>query len=110
MPNLWQFLMPNLWGFLQRRRSGPDLHLHFVMYSRAGCHLCEEAWALLQTEQRRYRFGLERVDVDADPALAQRHGETVPVIMVNGKERFRGCVNPVLLRRFLEAESRGREA
>jgi hypothetical protein len=30
--------------------------------------------------------------------------------MVNGKERFRGCVNPVLLRRFLEAESRGREA
>jgi glutaredoxin len=71
-----------------------------VMYTRQGCHLCEDAWALLVRLQRRYGFTLQSADVDADLALAAEHGEHVPVVAVDGRVRFRGAINPVLLRRL----------
>jgi glutaredoxin len=73
------------------------------MYTRQGCHLCEAAWDLLSAEQRRQGFSLEKVDVDTDPALVTEHGLHVPVVVVNGKVRFRGVVNAVLLRRVFDA-------
>jgi glutaredoxin len=74
-----------------------------VMYTRQGCHLCETAWELLIDEQRRLGFSLEKTDVDTDPTLAAEHGLHVPVVVVNGKVRFRGVVNAVLLRRLFDA-------
>jgi hypothetical protein len=59
------------------------------------------AWAQLEKQQERYGFHLEAVDVDSDSELAARYGDTVPVVTVDGKERFRGRVNEVLLRRLL---------
>jgi hypothetical protein len=76
-----------------------------LLYTRTGCHLCETAWERLRRAQRRYRFALAAVDVDTDPELAARHGDCVPVVTVNGKVRFRGLINPVLLARLLNAES-----
>jgi glutaredoxin len=91
--------------FRWRRRRGPALeHLHFVFYTRQGCHLCHVAWEQIQTAQHRYGFTLDEVDVDGDPALAEQYGGTVPVITVNGKMRFRGVVNLVFLNRLLRAE------
>ncbi len=82
--------------------------LHFILYMRRGCHLCEPAWQRLCLEQRRYRFQLDVVDVDADPELAARFGHQVPVVTLNGKVRFRGGVNGVLLTRLLWAEANRR--
>jgi glutaredoxin len=80
-----------------------------VMYTRAGCHLCDEAWAVLETERRRFGFTLSKVDVDTDTLLAERYGHEVPVVTVGGEVRFRGRVNAVLLRRLLRgARSEGR--
>jgi hypothetical protein len=76
----------------------------FILYTRSGCHLCEVAWQRLQRARRRYGFRIEVVDVDGDDALRQRHGQLVPVVEVNGRLRFRGGVNPVLLERLLRAE------
>ena len=73
------------------------------MYTRGGCHLCEAAWQLLTDAQQRHGFSLRQVDIDTDPALVAEHGEHVPVVSVNSKVRFRGVVNPVLLRRLFEA-------
>jgi len=72
---------------------------HCTLYTRRGCHLCEEALATL------WRHGLmpQLVDIDADPELRQRYNECVPVIAIDGKERFRGRVNEVLLARLLAA-------
>jgi glutaredoxin len=95
-----------LWGWWRGRKAGGPTHLHVVMYTRHGCHLCEDAWALLQRERGRYGFVLEAVDVDTDAELAARHGMEVPVVVVNGKVRFRGIVNPHLLARLLRAEAR----
>jgi glutaredoxin len=89
-------------GSWWRRRAGARLgHLHVVMYTRQGCHLCEAAWEVLRREQSRSGFVLTSVDVDTDPELAARYGDSVPVVAVNGRVRFRGGVNPVLLRRLL---------
>ncbi len=87
-------------------RAGGDYlnRLDVVMYTRRGCHLCEEAWRQLEEARRRYGFRLSAVDVDGDEALRREHGLHVPVVAVGGKVRFRGRVNAVLLRRLLEAE------
>jgi glutaredoxin len=73
------------------------------LYTRAGCHLCDDAWALLEEARERHGFNLEAVDVDTDPELAARYGLEVPVVEVNDKVRFRGRINPILLRRLLES-------
>jgi glutaredoxin len=74
------------------------------VYTRVQCHLCDEAWTLLEHLRRRYRFRLEACDVDAAPDLAAQYGDWVPVVTVNGKVRFRGGVNKVLALRILERE------
>ncbi len=51
------------------------------VYSRNYCHLCEEMIAGLRALQSRHRFDLRIVDVDAEPALEQRYGERVPVLV-----------------------------
>jgi glutaredoxin len=87
--------------FWRRKRL---THLHVTMLTRRGCHLCDDAWEMLQKEQSRHGFTLQAVDVDKDPVLADRHGHEVPVVTINGQVRFRGGVNGVLLRRLLRAE------
>jgi glutaredoxin len=94
-------VLASLWNWFRRPRPRPDLR--FVLYTRAGCHLCETAWETLQDARRRYGFALETVDIDPSPELVAAHGNWVPVVTVNGKVRFRGHVNPVLLRRILDA-------
>jgi glutaredoxin len=74
-----------------------------VFYTRAGCHLCDDAKTILSQQQEDYGFALTVVDIDTDPALAERYGECVPVVVVNGRERFRGHVNPLLFARLLKS-------
>jgi len=73
-----------------------------MMYTRQGCHLCEQAWEQLEQARQRYGFALRQVDIDGDAQLVREYGECVPVVVVNGRVRFRGVVNRVLLRRLLE--------
>jgi glutaredoxin len=71
-----------------------------ILYTRRGCHLCEQAHALL----RRHGLAPTLVDIDADPQLRQRYDVCVPVVVIDGRERFRGRVDERLLRRLLNAE------
>jgi len=68
-----------------------------ILYTRQGCHLCDEA------EQTLIRCQLipRLIDIDADPELTARYNECVPVVVIDGQERFRGRVNEVLLRRLI---------
>jgi glutaredoxin len=84
----------------------PLRHVKVVMYSRRGCHLCDDAWKLLDEARQRDGFCLEAVDIDGDAELIRQHGERVPVVAIDGQVRFWGRVSPVLLRRFLDAERR----
>lgn len=68
-----------------------------VLYTRDGCHLCEEAKNIL------LQHGLlpEEIDIDQDAQLRQQFDECVPVVEVDGKVRFRGRIDRRLLRRLL---------
>jgi hypothetical protein len=95
------------WTWLERwwrKGRGPRLgHWQVMLYTRQGCCLCDQAWAQLDQARRDYGFALDAVDVDTDPDLASRYGECVPVVLINGRVRFRGRINPILLRRLLRA-------
>jgi glutaredoxin len=75
--------------------------LSIVIYTRTGCHLCDEAEELLRTVVGHERMDLTKVDVDADTELVAQFGESVPVVAIDGVIRFRGCISPTLLRRLL---------
>jgi hypothetical protein len=87
--------------FKRQSRQRPDLC--FLLYTRATCPLCDEAWEVLVRYQQEYGFQMEAKDVDGSPDLARQYGECVPVVMVNGRMRFRGKINEVLLQRILRA-------
>jgi glutaredoxin len=74
--------------------------LNVILYTRHGCHLCDDALALLQ------RHGLtpREIDIDADAALRARYDCCVPVVEIDGRERFRGRVDERLLRRLLAGQ------
>jgi hypothetical protein len=67
-------------------------------------------WDEISRLRERYHLVVELTDVDSSPELVAQHGDWVPVVVVNGKVRFRGTVNPVLLERLLRAESRRRSS
>ena len=91
-------------------RPKPSAGRHILFYTRRGCCLCDEAWQVVEAAQKKYGFTVERIDVDADAALAKEHGECVPVVAIDGKVRFRGRVNAVLLGRMLRGGSGERGA
>jgi glutaredoxin len=95
--SLWSWLWP----------PGRLRHWRVVLYTRRGCCLCDRAWALLRRRQRQFGFALEQADVDSDAEWEAKYGEQVPVVAVNGKVRFRGGVNPVLLARLFTAAEDG---
>lgn len=99
----WSSLMRPLTRWF--RREPRSTQTHFLLYTRAGCHLCHDAELLLHEFRHEYAFSLETLDVDAEPQLVAKHGNCVPVVVVNGKVRFRGRVNRVLLTRLLQAEA-----
>jgi len=99
--------MTSLLTRLLRRSPGTE-HLTFTVYTRAQCCCCHKALDLLRDYQRQFRFAIEEVDIDGDPALVASYDTEVPVVAVNGKVRFRGVVNRALLDRLLLAESRNR--
>lgn len=68
-----------------------------VVYSRESCHLCHEAIELLE----QYGATPRIVDIDRDDQLRSRYGESVPVVVIDGVERFRGRIDRRLLRRIL---------
>jgi glutaredoxin len=69
-----------------------------TLYTRAGCHLCEEAERVLRAEPAAAGFRLELVDVDRDPELARRYGVRVPVVALDGEDLFEYEVPADLLR------------
>ncbi|HEX3447369.1 MAG TPA: glutaredoxin family protein, partial [Isosphaeraceae bacterium] len=87
------------------RRSPRAEHLTLTVYTRAQCCCCHKALDVLKDAQQRSGFGIEEVDIDADPNLITLYDTEVPVVALNGKVRFRGVVNPALLERLLVAES-----
>jgi c-di-GMP-related signal transduction protein len=58
-----------------------------VVYSRPGCHLCEEAFAqIVALHEEGYRFELHEIDIESNDLLLRRYLERIPVVEVDGLE------------------------
>jgi glutaredoxin len=72
-----------------------------TLYSRAECHLCDEARAVLERVRADFPFTLVERDIEADDALHRRYLERIPVVEVAGEEVFEFFVDESELRRRL---------
>jgi len=57
-----------------------------TLLGREYCHLCEEMLSALRQLQGRYDFDIDVVDVDRHPALEEKWGEKVPVLLDGERE------------------------
>jgi len=67
-----------------------------ILYTRQGCHLCEVA---IQTLEKA-GFEIRLVDIDENTELRHKFDHEVPVVEIDGRIRFRGHVDPLLLKRL----------
>jgi glutaredoxin len=57
-----------------------------LVYSRPGCHLCEEAIeAIVELRGQGYGFELREVDIESDDGLLRAYLERIPVVEVDGR-------------------------
>ena len=76
--------------------------MSLVLYGRPGCHLCDEARAVLE----RVGHPFEEVDIEADDDLLARYLERIPVVALDGSELFDHFVDEAELRGRLDARVR----
>ncbi len=67
----------------------PSHKAQVIIYSRPGCHLCDEAKQVISTSGVAEEYTLEEINIESDPALLRRYRYDIPVIMINGVEAFR---------------------
>ena len=72
-----------------------------TIYTRPGCHLCDEAKAVIRAAGCDDEFSLEEINIDEDSALSERYGHDIPVIFINGVKGFKHRVDPVEFKRKL---------
>jgi len=78
--------------------------MHLTLYTRPGCHLCDELKETLWRVQRRQAFELTEVDISRDPALERQYGRDIPVLLINGSEAARHRIDQAdLMRRLTRA-------
>ena len=78
---------------------GPD---DVTLYSRRGCHLCEEAKAAIAPLLREFQAALHEVNIDEDAVLRERYGWDIPVIFIGQHKAAKHCVDLAQFRRQLE--------
>ena len=72
-----------------------------TLYTRAGCHLCEEARVVIEQVCADLGEEYAEVDIDTDPDLVARFTDEVPVTFVDGRQHDFWRVDPARLRAAL---------
>lgn len=86
-------------------RVNPTKRAIVTIYTRPGCHLCDEAKAVIKAAGCGAEFSLEEINIDQDAALRERYGNDVPVIFINGVKAFKHRVDPDEFKRKLHRMS-----
>jgi glutaredoxin len=73
------------------------------IYSRPGCHLCDEARAIVEPFRKDYPMLLRTINVESSADLENRYGSDIPVVFIDGEEAFRHRVDRTELERKLKA-------
>ena len=71
---------------------------HVIVYSRPGCHLCDEAKAIILNSGCNEQFTLEEINIEFDDELLRKYQYDIPVVMIDGVEAFRHRVDARVFR------------
>ena len=75
--------------------------IHVIIYSRPGCHLCDEMKEVVQHVGASFPLTIEEIDISADPEVERLYGLEIPVLFVAGKRVAKYRVTEADLRRIL---------
>jgi glutaredoxin len=68
-----------------------------TLYGKPGCHLCDDARAVVERVRTEHPFELREIDVSLDPQLFREYGERIPVLELDGEELFEFHVDEAVL-------------
>jgi len=73
-----------------------------TIYSRQGCHLCDDAFNTLESMREELNFEIDVINIDIDPELIKLYSDQVPVIHIDGEHHDFYKVDPVRFKSSLE--------
>ena len=81
--------------------------MRVVIYSKPGCHLCDEMKAVVARAIHGREITLEEIDISGDPGLLERYALEIPVLMIDGKKAAKFRITEAELRHKLERRLNG---
>lgn len=79
-----------------------------VLYSKPGCHLCDDLRGLLEELREELGLTIDEIDITADAALFARYRYEIPVLLMDGRQVVRGRVGEAELLEALGETPRNR--
>jgi glutaredoxin len=76
-----------------------------TLYSKPGCHLCEDAKSIIEPLLAEFGATLREVNIDTDARLTEQFGFDIPIIFINDRKAAKHRVDPKQFRRQLAAAS-----
>jgi glutaredoxin len=83
-------------------RLSAAMPLDVTLYTRPGCHLCEEVKAAIEPLLREFGANLREMNIDGDKILRERYGWDIPVLFLGPRKAAKHRVSPLQFRRQLE--------
>jgi len=83
---------------------------HVIIYSRPGCHLCEEAKAAIKSAGCEDQFTLEEINIESDSELLTKYKYDIPVIAINGVEAFLHRLTPQEFKQKISATNKAQKS
>jgi hypothetical protein len=79
--------------------------IRVTIYSRPGCHLCDEMKTVVTRVARRVPLDVEEIDISGDAELEARYGLEIPVLMLEGRKAAKYRITEDELRRLIAART-----
>ncbi|MBV9211602.1 MAG: glutaredoxin family protein [Acidobacteria bacterium] len=73
-----------------------------TIYTKPGCHLCDEAKRQIVAAACEDLYELEEVNIETDAELFERYKHSIPVIAINGTEAFKYHLTPAAFKKALK--------
>ena len=78
-----------------------------IVYSRPGCHLCDEAKAAILSAVPSGSISIAEVNIENHPALLEKYRYDIPVVLIDGEEIFRHRVDTERFRALMQMKLDG---
>ena len=75
--------------------------IELTIYSRPGCHLCDEMKTVVARVAQTIPLSLDEIDISTDPELEALYGLEIPVLMLDGKKAAKYRIEEADLMRLL---------